>query len=78
IPTAPDTLYCYPFEDQDPFTLDETPHLYVVGNQVESGSDSLDLGRYKVHLVSVSKFSETGEVVLVNMKTFETKIVNFS
>ncbi|QBM85452.1 DNA polymerase delta subunit 2 [Metschnikowia aff. pulcherrima] len=78
IPTAPDTLYCYPFEAQDPFTLDETPHLYVVGNQAESGSDLLDLGRYKVHLVSVSKFSETGEVVLVNMKTFETKTVNFS
>ncbi len=44
---------------------------------MESGSDLLDLGRHKVHLVSVSKFSEKGEVVLVNMKTFETKVVNF-
>lgn len=77
IPTAPDTLYCYPFENLDPFTLDETPHLYVVGNQVESGSKTLDLSQGKVQLVSVSGFKKTGEVVLVNFKTLEVKTIRF-
>jgi DNA polymerase delta subunit 2 len=34
-PTAPDTLWSYPFRDSDPFTLDDDmcPHVFVVGNQ---------------------------------------------
>ncbi|OBA19352.1 hypothetical protein METBIDRAFT_79865 [Metschnikowia bicuspidata var. bicuspidata NRRL YB-4993] len=77
VPTAPDTLYCYPFEDRDPFTLEETPHLYVVGNQVASGSETLALGQQTVKMVSVSEFRETGEVVLVNFRTLEVKTVSF-
>ncbi|GEQ67308.1 hypothetical protein JCM33374_g972 [Metschnikowia sp. JCM 33374] len=77
IPTAPDTLYCYPYEKEDPFTLDETPHLYVVGNQVESGSEMFEVGQSKVQLVSVSGFRDTGDVVLVNFKTLQVKTVKF-
>lgn len=32
-PTAPDTLWCYPFTDKDPFILTECPHVFVNGNQ---------------------------------------------
>lgn len=77
MPTAPDTLYCYPYENNDPFTLDETPHLYFAGNQQFSGSKTVDLGNCKVTVVSVPKFSETGEIVLVNLATLETKTVKF-
>ena len=32
-PTAPDTLWCYPYFTADPFIIPATPDLYVVGNQ---------------------------------------------
>ncbi|CAI4210326.1 unnamed protein product [Parascedosporium putredinis] len=34
-PTAPDTLWSYPFQDDDPFVLKMCPHLYFVGSQPE-------------------------------------------
>lgn len=51
-PTAPDTLCnapwqgkikltlgCYPFQDCDPFVLEETPHIFFAGNQPEYASE---------------------------------------
>ncbi|KAH7266908.1 DNA polymerase alpha/epsilon subunit B-domain-containing protein [Fusarium redolens] len=32
-PTAPDTLWSYPFQEDDPFVMQTCPHLYFVGNQ---------------------------------------------
>lgn len=78
VPTAPDTLYCYPYDNGDPFTLDETPHLYFAGNQEYYGARTVDLGSSKVVAVSVPKFSTTGEVVLVNCDSLECKSVKFS
>jgi DNA polymerase delta subunit 2 len=48
-PTAPDTLCtflvtagltlgCYPFQDRDPFVLEETPHIFFAGNQPQYGT----------------------------------------
>lgn len=34
-PTAPDTLGCYPFTEEDPFILDCYPDVYFAGNQNE-------------------------------------------
>ncbi|RRT61619.1 hypothetical protein B296_00013994 [Ensete ventricosum] len=33
VPTAPNTLGCYPFTDKDPFLIESCPHVYFVGNQ---------------------------------------------
>ncbi|GAA5823430.1 hypothetical protein JCM5353_002145 [Sporobolomyces roseus] len=80
-PTCPDTLWCYPFTDRDPFILNETPHVYFIGNQPKFESrlvtDEEGEGSKKCRIVLVPKFCETGQVVLVHSKTLETKVVGF-
>lgn len=76
-PTAPDTLYCYPYEDNDPFVLKETPHLYFAGNQEEFGTRKVDLPGTESTVVSIPRFSETGQLVLVNTSTLEVRTVEF-
>lgn len=43
-PSAPDTLWTYPFNDRDPFIIEKTPHIYFIGNQPQF-EDSLLLGK---------------------------------
>lgn len=33
-----DRVGCYPFQDRDPFVLEETPHIFFAGNQPEYAS----------------------------------------
>ncbi|ORY43933.1 DNA polymerase alpha/epsilon subunit B-domain-containing protein [Leucosporidium creatinivorum] len=77
-PTCPDTLWCYPFSDRDPFILPLTPHVYFIGNQpsfstrVVTGDDG-----QTCRIVLLPKFSEKGEVVLVNTKSLEVRVQSF-
>lgn len=34
-PTAPDTLGCYPFYENDPFVIENCPHVMFAGNQTK-------------------------------------------
>lgn len=34
-PTAPDTLPCYPYSDNDPFIIKQCPHILFAGNSTE-------------------------------------------
>ncbi|GAA5856203.1 hypothetical protein JCM8547_000817 [Rhodosporidiobolus lusitaniae] len=78
-PTCPDTLWCYPFSDRDPFILQQTPHVYFVGNQPSFGTQLVqDDDGVQCRIVLVPKFCETGEVVLVNTTSLEAKVVRFS
>lgn len=77
-PTAPDTLWCYPFQDGDRFVLDECPHVFVVGNQprFETGEIEGPVGQ-TVRLIAVPSFRETGELVLMDEETLECEVVKF-
>lgn len=85
IPTAPDTLYCYPFDNADPFTLaNETPHVYFVGNQklfhaktIQLQRDHHDNDLAEVTLISIPDFSKTGEIVLMDIDTLKCDLVSF-
>ncbi|KAF2206078.1 hypothetical protein GQ43DRAFT_436499 [Delitschia confertaspora ATCC 74209] len=77
-PTAPDTLWCYPFQDDDPLLLHECPHIYFCGNQPKFGSRVIQgPADQKVLLLSIPKFSETKTVVLVDMETMKVETVRF-
>ncbi|KAI8644698.1 DNA polymerase alpha/epsilon subunit B-domain-containing protein [Parasitella parasitica] len=78
-PSAPDTLWSYPFNDRDPFIIERTPHVYFIGNQPQF-EDSLLLGPngQKVRVILVPSFAETGIMVLVNLGTLECNAVHIS
>ena len=82
-PTAPDTLWCHPYRDRDPFVLQETPDIYLVGGMprfctglVGSEDETVRNGRC-CRIVLVPSFSQTGILVLVNMRTLEVRRVDF-
>lgn len=78
IPTAPDTLWSYPYPDAGPFVLDEWPHVYVVGNQPSYGFRDLEMQGKKIKLISVPQFSTTGDLVLFDPTTLETEVINIA
>ncbi|KAL2366735.1 hypothetical protein RJZ56_000320 [Blastomyces dermatitidis] len=91
VPTAPDTLWCYPYQSHDPFTLQACPHVFFTGNQpsfrtgiVEgsaaalSSSDNGEEQSTRVRVIALPKFSETGEIVLVDAETLEVEVVKFA
>lgn len=81
VPTAPDTLYCYPYTERDPFVLyDETPHVYIAGNQRRFEEAEVSVGGTNgtVKLLSIPRFSELGVIVLLGTKSRKAEVVEFS
>ncbi|KAJ9606439.1 DNA polymerase delta small subunit Cdc1 [Cladophialophora chaetospira] len=77
-PTAPDTLWCYPFQDRDQFVIEECPHVFFVGNQPRFDTTTIDgPSGQKVRLITIPRFHETGELVLLDSETLEVEIVKF-
>lgn len=70
-PTAPDTLWCFPFADKDPFIIDKRPHVYLVGNQPEFATSLVrsedDPDASPTRVVLVPRFAETGLIALVDI-----------
>ncbi|TID14965.1 hypothetical protein CANINC_004636 [Pichia inconspicua] len=81
-PTAPDTLWCYPFENTDPFTLKETPHVYIVGNQPRFETSVVELQRkngdvVSIRVIALPDFDDTKSVVLLDLQSLSCEIVAF-
>ena len=84
-PTAPDTLWCYPYLNTDPFVLRNTPDLYIVGCQPEFATRLVSSGDFgddsdgerRCRVVLVPHFKDTGCLVLVNLRNLEVKCVEF-
>lgn len=89
-PTAPDTLTCYPFYDEDPFVLGggeerAPPRLAFSGGARAFGSRWLDCGGGGaagdgVRAVAVPAFWRTHTAVLVNLRspTLEAEAITFA
>lgn len=77
-PTAPDTLWCYPFQDGDQFVIKECPHVYFVGNQPKFETIMIEgPNGQMVRLVAIPKFKDTGEIVVMDMESLEVEAVKF-
>ncbi|KAI0470850.1 DNA polymerase alpha/epsilon subunit B-domain-containing protein [Xylariaceae sp. FL0804] len=75
-PTAPDTLWSYPFQDDDPFVLSACPHLYFVGCQPAFGTRvARGPAGQQVRLVAVPSFAATRELVLVDADSLDVELV---
>ncbi|WOK95852.1 DNA polymerase delta small subunit isoform X1 [Canna indica] len=79
VPTAPNTLGCYPFTDRDPFLIESCPHVYFAGNQ-DKYETTLVPGPEKqlVRLICIPKFCETGIAVMLNLRNLECHALGFS
>lgn len=77
-PTAPDTLWSYPFQDRDPFVLTKCPHVYFVGNQPRFDTSTLEgPAGQQVRLFTIPRFRETGEIVLLDTESLQVEVVKF-
>lgn len=73
-PTAPDSLASYPYSDEDPFVVQDSPHVYFAGNQRQFDTKLVE----GVRLVCVPDFATTGQIVLVNTHTLECRLMEWS
>ncbi|KAL2177909.1 DNA polymerase alpha/epsilon subunit B-domain-containing protein [Thermothelomyces heterothallicus CBS 202.75] len=78
-PTAPDTLWAYPFQEDEPFVMKECPHLYFVGCQPEFGTKVIEGPQGQmVRLVLVPSFAATKEIVLIDTETLDVSKVKIT
>jgi DNA polymerase delta subunit 2 len=76
-PTGPDSVPTVPHVDSDPMVLDQTPHVYFSGNASKFHTELIESEKCKTRLVCLPNFSETGEAVLVNLKTLDVQVLRF-
>ncbi|KJZ80572.1 hypothetical protein HIM_00422 [Hirsutella minnesotensis 3608] len=71
-PTAPDTLWSYPFQEDDPFVMRTCPHVYFVGCQPEFSTKTIQGPEgQSVRLITVPSFAQTHELALLDTETLE-------
>lgn len=69
----------YPFQEDEPFVLKSCPHLYFVGSQPRFSTRTIrGPDNQEVRLITVPSFARTGEIVLVDMETLETSVIQIT
>ena len=69
-------LGCYPFYDRDPFIIKDLPDIYFLGDQEKADSKILKTPSGSVcNLLSLSQFSKSAEIILVNVKTYKIESI---
>lgn len=68
----------YPFQDRDPFVIEECPHVFFVGNQPKFDTAVIDgPAGQQVRLIALPRFHRTGELILLDADTLEVELVKF-
>ena len=81
-PTAPDTLRCFPFREDDPFVIETKPKVFFAGCQPEYQSalvyeSEANREATTVKLISVPTFAKTRSIVLVDLETLQSYELKF-
>lgn len=77
-PTAPDSLYSYPFKDRDPFVIEECPHVLFAGNQDHFNVQTFKNNDQDIRLLSVPSFEEKLTCVQINLKNLKCEYMAFN
>jgi DNA polymerase delta subunit 2 len=68
----------YPFQDKDPFVLQDCPHVFVVGDQPRFETTVIEGPQNQsVRLIAVPSFRDTGLVILLDSETLEVDCIKF-
>jgi DNA polymerase delta subunit 2 len=70
-PTSPDTLRSFPFVSEDPFVLDDAPHVYFAGNQPRYETELIE-DDGTTRLICVPSFRKSKSIVLLDLTTLQT------
>lgn len=77
-PTAPDSVYAFPFQDNDPFVINERPHVFFTGNQ-EAFNVKLSVdGAKRTRFLAIPSFKNTQTCVLLNLRNMISEVMAFS
>lgn len=78
-PTAPDTLWCFPFYDRDPFVLAQTPDVLLIGNQPAFQTRTIRRpDGSPVLIVLLPKFADAPCAVLLNAATLTCECISLA
>jgi DNA polymerase delta subunit 2 len=67
---------CYPFQDDDPLIVRDCPHIYFAGSQPKFAKKIIQgPADQEVLLLSIPKFKETGQIVVLDMETLGVELV---
>ncbi|KNG90813.1 DNA polymerase delta subunit 2 [Aspergillus nomiae NRRL 13137] len=77
VPTAPDTIWSYPFQTHDPFVMEACPHIFFAGNQpqfktaVIEGDAPLKLNGADTEMTGTDDTTPGPRVRLLSIPTFK-------
>jgi len=78
-PTACDTLQCFPYRNNDPFIIQQCPHVYFAGNcpdlmlKTIQGSEN-----QRVTLITVPSFHKAGQLLLLDITSMDSQVIQFA
>jgi len=76
-PTAPDLLFGFP-STVDPFVIEQTPHVFFVGNQPEFATKQIKGNSGEmVRLILLPAFSTSHTIVILNLDTLDCQPISF-
>ncbi len=77
VPTGPDSVPTFPFDEKDPFVIHHVPDVYFCGNCEKFETKVVNVKDVKVRLVCIPSFVKTGQVILMNLNSMQCKVIEF-